>query len=245
MSAGRGRGDAAGRAARPEEARERLLEAAVHLFGDKGYAATSVGEICDGAKVARTALYWHFGSKEGLLAAVLERVGGRWIEEIQKAVYAAPGPVERLDRLTAAWRQIVLARPALVRLPMSAALEQAAVSPQVREALAGVMGRARAALVQGIEDSLGFSLEALDLVAHTMLTLLQGAAIRLLVDPEGADLEALFDEFRRTVLLAVQDRMTPEQRRAFAARVASAARGPLPEPASGAQAPVGTSKRSV
>jgi len=232
----------AGRAARVEEARERLLRAAVALFGDRGYAATSVGEICAHAGVARTALYWHFGNKEGLLAAVLERVGGSWIEEIQKAVYAAPGPLERLERLTRAWREIVLTRPALVRLPMSAALEQAEASPQVRAALARVMGRARAALVEGIEDSLGFSLEGLDLVAHTMLTLLQGAAIRLLVDPESTDLEALFAEFRRTVLLAVEDRMTPEQRSEFARRVGSE---PRPARPPGAQAPVGTSKRSV
>ncbi len=233
--------EAAGRAARPEESRERLLEASARLFGEKGYAATSVGEICARAGVARTALYWHFGNKEGLLAAVVERVGGSWIEEIQKAVYAAPGPLERLDRLTAAWREIVLARPALVRLPMSAALEQGAASLQVRASLARVMSRARAALVQGIEDSLGFTLEGLDLVAHTMLTLLQGAAIRLLVDPTRTDLEALFAEFRRTVLLAVEDRMSPEQRREFGARVASAA----PDPPRGSQGAVGTSKRSV
>lgn len=55
--------------------RERLLEAAVELFGQKGYSATSVGEIEAAAGLAPRsgALYKHFPSKRALLEAVLDR----------------------------------------------------------------------------------------------------------------------------------------------------------------------------
>lgn len=51
--------------------RRRLLEAAVQIFDRKGYAAASVREIADAAGVTKPVLYYHFGSKEGLLVTVL------------------------------------------------------------------------------------------------------------------------------------------------------------------------------
>jgi AcrR family transcriptional regulator len=55
--------------------RERLLEAAVELFGRKGYSATSVGEIeaAAGLVPRSGALYKHFPSKRALLDAALDR----------------------------------------------------------------------------------------------------------------------------------------------------------------------------
>jgi AcrR family transcriptional regulator len=55
-----------------EQTRARLLRAAVGVFDRKGYAAASVREIVEIAGVTKPALYYHFGSKEGVLTAVLE-----------------------------------------------------------------------------------------------------------------------------------------------------------------------------
>lgn len=52
-------------------ARERLLAAALELFTSKGYAAASVREIVALAGVARPALYYYFGSKEGIYLEVM------------------------------------------------------------------------------------------------------------------------------------------------------------------------------
>ena len=53
-------------------ARERLLKAAIRLFTQKGYAATSVREIVEGAGVTKPVLYYHFKSKEGLYLAAMQ-----------------------------------------------------------------------------------------------------------------------------------------------------------------------------
>lgn len=55
--------------------RERLLEAAIELFGRKGYSATSVGEIEAAAGLVPRSggLYKHFASKRALLDAALDR----------------------------------------------------------------------------------------------------------------------------------------------------------------------------
>ncbi|MFT4676410.1 MAG: AcrR family transcriptional regulator [Patiriisocius sp.] len=50
-----------------------LLDAAEALFVEKGYAATSLRSIATRAKVNLAATHYHFGSKEGLLAAIVHR----------------------------------------------------------------------------------------------------------------------------------------------------------------------------
>ena len=51
--------------------RRRLLDAAVQIFDRKGFAAASVREIAEAAGVTKPVVYYHFGSKEGLLLAIL------------------------------------------------------------------------------------------------------------------------------------------------------------------------------
>jgi len=64
--------------------RELLLDVAERLMSERGYAATSVSAICKQAGVAVTSLYWHFGSKEGLLAAVMERGAQLWFAALPR-----------------------------------------------------------------------------------------------------------------------------------------------------------------
>ena len=52
---------------------EAILEAARELFTTKGFAATTVREVCRAAGVTPPALYYHFGSKEGLFEAVVAK----------------------------------------------------------------------------------------------------------------------------------------------------------------------------
>lgn len=52
--------------------RKRLMDAAILLFTNRGYAATSVREIVEMAGVTKPALYYHFESKEGIYLAILQ-----------------------------------------------------------------------------------------------------------------------------------------------------------------------------
>ena len=53
--------------------KERILDAAEALFAESGFAATSLRALTGQAGVNLAAVHYHFGSKEALLAAVLER----------------------------------------------------------------------------------------------------------------------------------------------------------------------------
>jgi len=52
------------------EARNRLLDAALSLFADKGYSKTSTREIAQAAQVNIASISYYFGDKEGLYKAV-------------------------------------------------------------------------------------------------------------------------------------------------------------------------------
>jgi AcrR family transcriptional regulator len=62
------------RAAQGAATRSSLLQAARELFGSEGFADTSLDDVVARARVTKGALYHHFGSKEGLFAAVYEQV---------------------------------------------------------------------------------------------------------------------------------------------------------------------------
>src|SRR5262249_23947087 len=58
--------------------RERLLDAATRLFCRYGINSVGVDAIVEAAGTAKTTLYHAFGSKDGLVEAVLEREGRTW-----------------------------------------------------------------------------------------------------------------------------------------------------------------------
>jgi AcrR family transcriptional regulator len=56
--------------------RQKIIAAARALFAEKGYSGATVDEIVVKAKTTKPMLYYYFGNKEGLFAAVLEDIYG-------------------------------------------------------------------------------------------------------------------------------------------------------------------------
>ncbi len=57
-----------------QETRNRILDAAEHLFSERGVSRTSLEDIAQAASVTRGAIYWHFKDKRDLFAAMVDRV---------------------------------------------------------------------------------------------------------------------------------------------------------------------------
>jgi AcrR family transcriptional regulator len=69
LDAGTSRGTL-GRQERGKETRRTLIRTAARLWGERGFDAVTVEEICSEAGVGRTTFYLHFESKERLLASL-------------------------------------------------------------------------------------------------------------------------------------------------------------------------------
>jgi AcrR family transcriptional regulator len=57
---------------RSEVTRRKIVDAAVELFNDVGYANTGLGDIVERAGLTKGALYHHFNSKEALAVAIID-----------------------------------------------------------------------------------------------------------------------------------------------------------------------------
>lgn len=62
---------------------EGLTRLARRDFSRKGYAATTIERIAERASLTKGAVYYHFGSKEGLFEAVLRQVQGDLMASIE------------------------------------------------------------------------------------------------------------------------------------------------------------------
>ena len=85
------------------ETRERILDVAERLFADSGFVATSLRDITAEARVNLAAVNYHFGTKEALLGAILDRrfkpINDRRIallDELEAAAGARGAAIEQI-----------------------------------------------------------------------------------------------------------------------------------------------------
>src|SRR4051812_42169574 len=55
-------------------------------FGERGFAATTIDDIAEQARVAKGAVYHHFATKEAVFEAVFDQVSRALVQEIDRAV---------------------------------------------------------------------------------------------------------------------------------------------------------------
>src|ERR1039458_9887116 len=85
------------------ETQGKILDTAERLFGDQGYAGTSLRQIIAAAGVNLAAIHYHFGSKEELLDHLVMRKAGpvnaerlALLDGYEAEAGSAPVPVEKL-----------------------------------------------------------------------------------------------------------------------------------------------------
>jgi TetR/AcrR family transcriptional regulator, repressor for uid operon len=80
------------RAARTGE----IVSAALGVFSQKGYAATSMEQIGAAAGIGKSTLYEYFKTKEELFTATLLAAADRWAADLEAVGHQTQDPVERL-----------------------------------------------------------------------------------------------------------------------------------------------------
>lgn len=66
-----------------ENSKFEILNTACALFSEKGYDAVGVQEICEKTGITKPTLYYFFGSKKGLLQAVIQEYGMKLLEKLE------------------------------------------------------------------------------------------------------------------------------------------------------------------
>lgn len=155
----------------PRDLRRRhLLELATALFAERGFETASMDELAARASVSKPVIYDQFGSKDGLLAAVVDAMG---IELNQAVVAAVAGRTEPADLLAAgslAFYRFVGERSGTWAMAFGAIRSLDGASPQTAERIAEIRARQDslvATVIRASARSLGTDPDPLELSAIT------------------------------------------------------------------------------
>ena len=77
--------------------RQEILEAAAHIFGRKGFHATSMQDIADAVNLQKASLYHHIDSKQEILLALLDQALDLLIEDLEAIVESDSPPPAKLE----------------------------------------------------------------------------------------------------------------------------------------------------
>ncbi|MEV0209146.1 helix-turn-helix domain-containing protein [Streptomyces sp. NPDC050788] len=103
--------------------RERLLQAAVELVGERGYEATTLGDIADRAGSARGLVSYYFPGKRQLVQSAVHRLMHRTLEEAVEREPRSEDGRERMARAIDAILSLGRDRPVLMRQHMAGLLQ--------------------------------------------------------------------------------------------------------------------------
>src|SRR5271155_5605404 len=109
--------------------RQRLLDAGLKLFANRGYAGTAVQDITEEAKVTKPTLYYYFGNKEGLFQALVDQAMDERLHLIRQAAPPEKETVEQLTDIIVAVTDFALRQPDLLRLCFSIAFAAPGETP--------------------------------------------------------------------------------------------------------------------
>jgi TetR/AcrR family transcriptional regulator len=85
--------------------RKRVLEAATCLFTQRGYAATTVREIVEAARVTKPSLYYYFGNKEGIYLEIVQEAADEMYRLVAQVAQFEGDARERILRFGREWHR--------------------------------------------------------------------------------------------------------------------------------------------
>lgn len=103
--------------------RERILDSAMDLIFEAGYSGTSLSALSARAGLPASSIYWHFGSKDGVIAAVVSREAERFFATVPDAAAFPGDPVEQFSALMLQLADVVQDDARFFRVLVTLAME--------------------------------------------------------------------------------------------------------------------------
>lgn len=104
--------------------RNEILDAAEQLMADQGFRETSISDICKVSGLPVGSVYHYFKSKDGLLAAVMERGSQRFFASLPHPQELTGTPREKFDAWFDANTCMLAKRPNFLRLHLRLCLSE-------------------------------------------------------------------------------------------------------------------------
>ncbi len=162
-----------------EQGRQEILEAAMALFGEKGYHGVSMHEVAAKAGVAVGTLYNFFASKEDLYAALMEVCASGVADVIMPILDDShTGPLDKIRNVIKIHDQIVRENAPYIRLSQSRYSDhgrQVNLEAASQAAIHRIQNRLAEVVAEGVSQGIFRDLNPV-LVADLLRTVLETAA---------------------------------------------------------------------
>lgn len=173
-----------------QRSRDKILRAATSVFAEKGFEAASMDDIVQASGVSKGGIYWHFKSKDEMIAAVFRELFEQEIEQMAALVVAGGSASERLAQIMRASVADVQALDA--ELPFTLEIyAQAARQEALGEVLQAYFSRYHAMLTelvaQGVAQGEFRPVDPAD-TALTLMSLFEGLLLLWVFSHDALDL---------------------------------------------------------
>jgi TetR/AcrR family fatty acid metabolism transcriptional regulator len=191
----------------------RILEAALRLFGEKGFEATTVSAICEGAGVSEATLYGYFKSKEQVLFSIAERYTRREVERLRELRHFIHDPREKFRATIQAYLEFYQRNPlytsvALLALKANRNFVHSRAYAVVREASRPIVEAFR----EGVEAGLFRPELDASLVRNMVLGFIEHLTTQWIVVGRPEDISQYRDTIHEMVMRAIEKPRQSEER---------------------------------
>ncbi|MFF5482899.1 TetR/AcrR family transcriptional regulator [Streptomyces sp. NPDC012935] len=176
------------------ESRQRILDAAVEIAGERGYDGTSIAAVSAKCGLPASSIYWHFKDKDDLIAAVIERSFEAWLTAVELPGEETGTPLERVTTMAANVAKSLVDAPDFLRLGLMLALERRPTEPrgrtaflQIRDITHRKIAEVAATLFPGLDE------QAVDTLTTYAIAGADGLFVQREVKGDSVDLVALFE----------------------------------------------------
>jgi TetR/AcrR family transcriptional regulator, fatty acid metabolism regulator protein len=138
---------------RTKTRKDRIMDAALRIFAEKGFQNTTISEISKEAGVSEATIYEYFGTKEDLLFAIPEKISNDGFEEMERILPFISGVEGRMRAMLRGYVQLYQSNPhysalVLLQLMSNKRFRQTAAHAAIRRSAHNLLVCIR----EGIED---------------------------------------------------------------------------------------------
>jgi AcrR family transcriptional regulator len=177
------------------KSRELVLDAAERVMAEDGFEAATLARVVDEAGIPMSSVYHYFGSKDGILLAMMERGAERFFADLPDVDQRIGRPMEHLARVVAATGDTLTRHPNFLRL----LIVFAAQPPRAGDGeVHAVVGRVRHMALKRLRKQVALAFDddprskITDRLARFALAAIDGAFVASQTDP-GVTLAALLE----------------------------------------------------
>jgi AcrR family transcriptional regulator len=164
-----------------DQRRQQLLDVAREVFARRGFHATSMDDIAEGAGVTKPVLYQHFPSKRALYVELLTDTGDQLLHALTTATRDIPSGRERVEQGFLAYFRFVRDRRASFRLLFSASMR---TDPEFARVVDNVVRTAADVISELIE--IPASDEHRRVLANALVGMAESVGRQTFDEPEGS-----------------------------------------------------------